>query len=88
MSVHPWPHRDGAGTGIIGGTRWGAPTVVAIVVAGVIGAVVLVFPLPLPLPLTLTFVVVVGVGGRRGRSRLRTRRFLLNEDLHVIEPLV
>jgi hypothetical protein len=86
MSVHPWPHRDGAGTGIIGGTRWGAPAVVAIVVAGVVGAVVLVFPLPLPL--TLTFVVVVGVGGRRGRSRLRTRRFLLNEDLHVIEPLV
>jgi hypothetical protein len=56
------------------GPRWGAPVVVATIVAGAIRVVVLVFPLPLTL--TLAFAAIIGVGGRRGRGRLRTRRFL------------
>jgi hypothetical protein len=62
--MHPWPHGDGAGLGIVGGPRRGAPTVVA-------KAVVLAFPLSLAL--TLAFVIIVRVWGRRGRGRLRTR---------------
>jgi hypothetical protein len=74
--THPWPHRDGASPGIVeGGPHRGAPTIVADVVAGVTGAVVLAFILPLDL--TRAFVAVVGVGGRRGRGRLRTQQFLL-----------
>jgi hypothetical protein len=59
--THPWPHRDGAGPGIVeGGPSWGTPTIVVAVVAGATGAIVL--ALPLPLPLTLAFAAVVGVG--------------------------
>jgi hypothetical protein len=57
--MHPWPHRDGVGPGIVeGGPRRGAPAVVAAVVAR---AIVLSFPLPLALT------IVVGVGARKGR---------------------
>jgi hypothetical protein len=52
--------------------RWGTPTVVAAIVAGVI-----VLAFPLALALILAFAAVVGVGGSRGRARLGTRRFLL-----------
>jgi hypothetical protein len=63
--THPWPHRDGASLGIVeGGPHRGAPTVVADVVAGVTGAVVLAFTLPLDL--TRAFVAVVGVGAGGG----------------------
>jgi hypothetical protein len=65
--MHPWPYRDGADLGIVeGGSRRGAPTVVAAVV---IEAIVLAFPLPL----TLTFAAVVGLRDRRGRGHLWTR---------------
>jgi hypothetical protein len=74
--THPWPHRDGAGLGIIdGGPRWGAPAAVVIVVARTVRAIVPVFPLLLAL--TLAFATVVGGGGRRGRGRLSTQWFLL-----------
>jgi hypothetical protein len=69
--THPWPHRDGAGLEIVeGGSYWGAPAIVATVIAGASIVVVLTFSLPL----ILTSVAVVGVGGRRGRGYLRTRR--------------
>jgi hypothetical protein len=62
-----WPHRDGAGPGIVeGGPRRGAP----VVVVGAVEAVVLAFPLTIAL--TLAFVVIVGIGGRTGRGLLRT----------------
>jgi hypothetical protein len=62
---HPWPHRCGAGPGIVEGVpHQGAPAVVVIVVAEATGAVVLAFPLPLAL--TLAFVVVVGLGAGGG----------------------
>jgi hypothetical protein len=65
--THPWPHRDGAGLGIVEeGPHWGDPAVVVVA-----GAVVLAFCR------TLAFAAVVGVGGRRERGRRRTRRFLL-----------
>jgi hypothetical protein len=78
--MHPSPHQDSASPGIIEeGPRWGAPTVVAAIIIGAAGVVVL--ALLLPLVFTLAFVIIVGVGGRRGRGRgrgrLRTRRFLL-----------
>jgi hypothetical protein len=61
--THTWPHRDGAGPGIVeAGPRWGAPAVVIVVVAGVTRAVVLVFPLSLAF--TLAFFTIVGVRGR------------------------
>jgi hypothetical protein len=61
--MHPWPHRDGAGPGIVeGGPCWGAPTIVAAIVTGATGATVLAFPLPL----TLAFTAVVGVGVEGG----------------------
>jgi hypothetical protein len=42
--THPWPHRDDAGPGIVeGGPRRDASVVVAAVVAGATGAVVLAF---------------------------------------------
>jgi hypothetical protein len=64
-----WPHRDGAGPGIVeGGPRRGAP----VVVVGAVEAVVLAFPLTIALALTLAFVVIVGIGGRTGRGLLRT----------------
>jgi hypothetical protein len=57
--THPWPHRDGAGPGIVeGGPCRGAPTIVAAIVTRAAGATVLAFPLPLP----LAFTAVVGVG--------------------------
>jgi hypothetical protein len=55
--THPWPHRDGAGAGIGGGPRRGAPAVVAAVVTG---DIVLAFPLALAL--TLAFVAIVREG--------------------------
>jgi hypothetical protein len=73
--THPWPHRDGAGPGIVkGGPRRGAPAVVTAIFTRATGAVVLTFSLPLPLPLplvlTLAFAAVVGVrvegGGATG----------------------
>jgi hypothetical protein len=72
--THPWPHRDGAGAGIGGVPRRGAPAVVAAVVTG---DIVLAFPLALAL--TLAFVAIVRVVDRRGRGRGRrmTRWFLL-----------
>jgi hypothetical protein len=71
--MHPWPHRDGAGPGIIErGPRRDAPAVIAVVVAGAAGAIVLAFTLPLAL--TLAFAAVVGVGGRRGRGHWRHDR--------------
>jgi hypothetical protein len=69
--THPWPHQDGVGQGIVeGGPRWGAPAVVAVVVAGATGAIVLTFPFSLAL--THAFAAVVGVGRIRGRGHLRT----------------
>jgi hypothetical protein len=73
--AHPWPHRDGADSGIIeGGPRRGVAG--PAVVAGAARAVVLAFSLPLPLALTLAFAAVVGGGGRRGRHHQRTWWFL------------
>jgi hypothetical protein len=65
--THPWPHRDGAGPGIVkGGPRRGTPAVVAAIFTGATGAIVLTFSLPLPLALTLTCAAVVGVGAEGG----------------------
>jgi hypothetical protein len=59
--THLWPHRDGAGPGIVeGGSSRGASAVVAAVVVGAAGAVVLAFPLSLTL--TLPFGAIVGLG--------------------------
>jgi hypothetical protein len=57
--AHPWPHRDGAGPGIIAEGPCGGALAVVI---GAARAVSLAFPLP------LAFVVVVGVRGQRGRG--------------------
>jgi hypothetical protein len=59
--MHTWPHRDGAGPGIVkGGSSRGASAIVAAVVVGAAGAVVLAFPLSLAL--TLAFAAIVGLG--------------------------
>jgi hypothetical protein len=74
--LHSWPHRDGAGSGIVEeGPRRGAPAIIAAVVAGAVGDIVLAFPLPLAL--ILAFAAVVGSGDRRGKGHQRTWRFLL-----------
>jgi hypothetical protein len=54
--AHPWPHRDGAGPGIVGGPHRGvaAPAIVS-------GAIAIAFNLALAF--TLTFVTIVGAGG-------------------------
>jgi hypothetical protein len=62
--MHPWSHRDGAGLVIVeGGPRRGTLDVVAAVVAGAAGAIVLAFPLPLALTLACVAIVGVGEGG-------------------------
>jgi hypothetical protein len=71
--AHPWPHRGGASSEIVGGPHWGAPAIVV----GAAGVIVLAFPLPLPLPLILAFAAIVEGGGRRGRGYRRTWWFLL-----------
>jgi hypothetical protein len=61
--THPWPHRDGAGPRIVeGGQHQGTRAIVAAVVAGAVGAVVLAFPLP------LAFAAIVGMGGQEGEG--------------------
>jgi hypothetical protein len=61
--THPWPHRDGAGPGIVeGGPHRGAPAVVAAAVVEATGVVVLAFPFLL----ALAFATGVGVRDRRG----------------------
>jgi hypothetical protein len=62
--MHPWPHRDGAGPGIVEERPGsGAPAIVAAVVARAVD-------FAFPLALTLAFAAVVGVRGRSGRGRL------------------
>jgi hypothetical protein len=74
--MHPWPHQDSAGPGIVeGGPRRGTPAIVTTIVAGATGAIVLAFPLPLAL--TLVVATIVGVGDRKGRGHRRTWWFLL-----------
>jgi hypothetical protein len=68
--THPWPHQDGAGSGIVeGGPHRSAPAIVATVITGAARAVILTFPFPLPLDLTLVFATVVGVGAGGGGER-------------------
>jgi hypothetical protein len=72
--MHPWPHRDGVGPGIVEGEpHQGAPAIVTVVVAIASGIVVL----AIPLALTLVVATVIGVGGRTGRGHRRTWQFLL-----------
>jgi hypothetical protein len=55
--MHPWPHRDGTGPGIVeGGPHRGAPAIVARAAR----AIVLCFPLPLPLLVPLPLLLGVG----------------------------
>jgi hypothetical protein len=62
--THLWPDQDGAGSGIVeGGPRWGAPVIVAAVVARATRAIVLVIPLAPALTLAFAAIVGVVVGG-------------------------
>jgi hypothetical protein len=58
--MHHWPHRDGAGPEIVGGSHQGAPAVVV----GAAGAIVLAFLIRLALTLAFAAIVGVGLGGR------------------------
>jgi hypothetical protein len=63
--MHLWPHGHGASLGIVeGGSRRGTLAIVAAVVTGAGGVIVLAFPLLLAL--TLAFAAIVGVWGSRG----------------------
>jgi hypothetical protein len=65
--MHPWPHRDSAGLGIVErGSHRGAPVIVVAVVTRVVGAIILAFPLPLAHTLAFATVVGVGAGGGGG----------------------
>jgi hypothetical protein len=61
--VHPWPHRDGASPGIVEGGPCRGVAAPAVVI-GVVGDIVLSFPLLLAL--TLAFATIVGGGAAGG----------------------
>jgi hypothetical protein len=62
--MHPWPHRDGAGPGIVeGGTHRGALLLSLLLLSEPLEPLFLSFPFPLPLPLPLPPLLELGARG-------------------------